>query len=219
MSKRALSALFALALAFTGSAQAQDPEAGEVSVSTRSSGRSSGGGQVPGPTRIYGGIHIGGGGNVKAMPERGPSGKSSAHFLVGFQGGLDHIIHEYVALGGEFRFTSTDLDLRDRALLVDFTFKPRGRYAFSNIPLEVYGTLPLGFSVFALRNEADAKFNMNFGIGAGAMYFFTDRLGINAEMTGLFHWRRDTAPGFIDDITIRSRLGQFYWFTNVVYAL
>lgn len=223
MSKRALSALFALALAFTaGSVQAQDPEAGEVSVSSSrsSSARSSSTGSR-GPTRVYGGIHLGGGGNLKVMPEDFDSDKVDMKFLVGFQGGLDHVIHQYVALGGEFRFTSTDIKYADeRPILVDFTFKPRGRYEFSNIPLEVYGTLPLGFSVVAPRNDGDTKFNMNFGIGAGAMYFFTEKLGINAELTGIFHWFRQTYDGPLNtDFTVRNRMGQFYWFTNVVYVL
>lgn len=218
MSKRALSALFALALAFTaGSVQAQDPEAGEVSVSSSRSSSASTGSR--GPTRVYGGIHLGGGGNVKIMPEDFDSIKTDMKFLVGFQGGLDHVIHKYVALGGEFRFTSTDFDARDRPILVDLAFKPRGRYEFSNIPLELYGTLPLGFSIVAPRNEGDTKFNMNFGIGAGAMYFFTEKLGINTELTGIFHWYRETAEVAGLDFTVRNRFGQFYWFTNVVYVL
>jgi hypothetical protein len=226
MRKGFIGAVLAIGLAVSGTALAQDPEAGEVAVSTTSVG-GGGGGHVGsrGPTRVYGGIHLGGGGNVKVMPEEGDSDKADMAFLVGFQAGLDHVIHPYVALGGEFRFTSTQADDvpddADRLLLVDFTFKPRGRYEFNNIPLEIYLTLPVGLSVVAPRNDADTKVNANFGVGPGATYFFNDKMGINTELLGIFHWYRETVESdFIDeDFTFRNRIGQFYWLTNFVYVL
>jgi hypothetical protein len=184
-----------------------------------------------GPLRVYGGFHIGGGGNQKSMRD-GDSEKLDMGFLGGLQGGVDYVIHPYVALGGEFRFTRTrlDLDIPDfgfiddedenpKFSILDFVFKPRGRYEFSNIPLEVYGTTPVGFDVLIpSADNADTKFNMNLGIGAGAIYFFTERMGVNTEMTGIFHWYRiDSGNDDIDDL--RNRIGQFYWFNNFVYVL
>ncbi|MFT3925632.1 MAG: hypothetical protein QM778_24035 [Myxococcales bacterium] len=235
--------LFALGLTLTGaSAQAQDPEAGEVSTSetttttVTTTSADTGGGSVSsgstgaqGPLRLYGGLHFGGGGNVKVMPEEGDSDKADLAGLIGFQLGADYVMHQYFAIGGEFRLTSTaggdrpdGVDRSDVAiLLVDFDVKPRGRYQFGNIPLEVYGTLPLGLSIIAPKVEgADTKVNMNFGIGGGATYFFTDKIGVNAEMAGIFHWYRESIDtGFGNDFTVRNRLGQFYMFLNFVYAL
>ncbi len=226
--------LFALGLSLSAlTAQAQDPEAGEVgvsestSVSTDGSARSTG---SRGPLRVYGGFHIGGGGNTKTMRD-GNSAKTDMGFLGGLQGGVDYVIHPYVALGGEFRFTRTRVDIdiptinipgvpqidvdKPKISILDFVFKPRGRYEFSNIPLEVYGTLPLGFDLVIPKN-GDTKFNMNFGIGGGAMYFFTERMGVNTELTGIFHWYRSDGGPAGD---FRNRIGQFYWFNNFVFVL
>lgn len=230
--------LIALGLTLgSAAAQAQDPEAGEVAAETTvtttsvgtTSARSASTGSR-GPLRVYGGFHLGGGGNLKAMPDVGDSEKTDMGFLGGLQGGVDYVIHPYVALGGEFRFTRTrlDLDLPDvpgveveepKFTMLDFVFKPRGRYEFSNIPLEVYGTLPLGFDfVIPSSDNADTKFNMNLGIGAGASYFFTERMGVNTELLGIFHWfRQDSGFDNVDDT--RFRVGQFYWLSNFVYVL
>jgi hypothetical protein len=144
-------------------------------------------------------------------------------FLVGFQLGVDYVLHKYFAIGGEYRLTSTSLDVPgnpDRPLFIDFDVKPRGRYEFDNIPLELYGTLPVGLSVVAPHNHADTKANANLGLGAGATYFFTSNMGVNTEIMGIFHWYHDTVDlGFGSTGTIKERFGQFYWFANFVYAL
>jgi len=234
--------LLAFGLTLTGaSAQAQDPEAGEVAVETTETtttttavstdgGGSSAATGSRGPLRLYGGLHFGGGGNVKIMPEDGDSHKFDVGGLIGFQLGADYVMHKYFAIGGEFRLTSTaagnrpdGVDRSDVALLlVDFDVKPRGRYEFSNIPLEVYGTMPLGLSILNPKQDgADTKVNMNFGIGGGATYFFTDHIGINSEILGIFHWVRDTQDNPLggDSFTVRGRYGQFYMFVNAVYVL
>jgi|GEM_PF-5549180 len=229
-----IGALFALGLTVIGaSALAQDPEAGEVAT-TSTAGHASASGSSAGPAadglRLYGGLHFGGGGNVKSMPESGSSSKASLAGLIGFQLGVDKVMHKYFALGGEFRLTSTALGNRPNGvnrsdvavMLVDFNVKPRGRYEFTNIPLEVYGTMPLGLSIVnPKQNGADTKVNMNFGIGGGATYYFTDRIGVNAEMLGIFHWARDkvNVPFSNNDFTVRNRFGQFYMFLNAVYVL
>jgi hypothetical protein len=218
MGRWTIRALALIALALSGTAQAQDPEAGDVSVTAEGSagGASTG---ARGPMRVYGGLHLGGGGSWVSKVD-GNRGETSLGFLIGFQGGLDYVMHQYFALGGEFRLTSTKPSWGfgdpDRMILVDLTAKPRGRYEFASIPLEVYGTLPLGFSIVAPRNNLDTKFNMNFGIGGGATYFFTEKMGINSEMIGIFHWFRQDLPL---DLTSRNRLGQFYLFANFVYVL
>ena len=70
-------------------------------------------------------------------------------------------------------------------------------------------------------DEFDTKVDMNFGIGAGATYFFTEHIGVNSEMIGIFHWYResDRICTDIGDATVRNRIGQFYWFINFVYVL
>lgn len=224
MGRWTIRTLALVALALSGTAQAQDPEAGDVSVAADvSAGGASVGAR--GPMRVYGGLHLGGGGNVVTkIKDSDFDGDGDMGFLIGFQGGLDYVLHRFFAIGGEFRLTSSKFaDMPgdpDRPIFVDFTAKPRGRYEFSSIPLEVYGMLPIGFSIVAPRNDMDTKFNMNFGLGAGATYFFTERMGINSEMAGIFHWfRQDVVIPFVGDTTSRNRTGQFYLFVNFVYVL
>jgi hypothetical protein len=214
----ALFAAMGLALAGPSSGQAQDAaqESGEVSTSSSSGG--SYGASARGPLRVYGGFHFGGGGHVRTKVDT--NGASFSHKdgmagLIGFQGGLEYVLHRYFSLGYEMRFTSTKASNQnggDRTLLWDFlTVKPKGRYEFSNIPLEVYGTLPVGIDLFAPRNGVDKRVNANFGFGGGATYFFTEKMGANFEILGLWHWWHK------DDVKLR--VGQPYFFLNFVYAL
>lgn len=114
----------------------------------------------PGPTRVYAGLHLGGIGKSKCS-QKGYSENDNMASLRGFQGGADVVLHKYFAVGGEYRFTSTQFEDAekddDRVLLVDFALKPRGRYRLPNIPLEVYGTMPFGASVVAPLNASTPK--------------------------------------------------------------
>jgi hypothetical protein len=219
---RALFAVAALALATPSLGAAQDAaqESGEISTTSSSGGGSSRSGTY-GPLRVYGGIHFGGGGNLRGKIN-GHSDSIGMKGLFGGQFGGEYELHKYVLLGAEMRFTTTKADhADDRTFLWDiFSIKPKGRYMFSSIPLEVYGTTPFGLSLVAPHNNLDTKVNAHFGLGGGATYFFTDKMGVNAEILGMWHWFREKVPSFAgSDDHIRYRIGQFYMFLNFVYAL
>jgi len=228
----ALSALFAASVcALSGTALAQDAaqERGELSVSADTSGvghRHSG---VVGPLRINAGLHLGLGGGARGEVE-GLPGSSTADLAVtpGLQAGIDYVIMDYFSLGGETRLAwfntkaGQDADI-SRTMLWDLDLKPKGRYAFSNIPLELYGTLPMGLSVIGGNDDVDtdATAGFNLGFGPGATYFITDRIGVNTEMLGIFRWFSETidSPFGGGSTDVKTRLGQFTWFFNAVFAI
>ncbi|MDB4977271.1 MAG: hypothetical protein JWN48_5612, partial [Myxococcaceae bacterium] len=153
-------------------ALAQDQEAGDVRVDlpprrrlaepeperrTRASVGS------PGPLRVYGGFSLAVGGDRQIeRPFLGGYASTSLDPTVGFQGGADYVLHDYFSIGGEMRFLWFKADgAGDRNFLWDLDVKPRGRYAFDNIPLELYGALPLGLTVAGLKGEPEGKPGFN----------------------------------------------------------
>jgi hypothetical protein len=190
----------------------------------------------PSKLRILAGFHFGGGGTGRSTPDDSSTTVSSAmRPVVGLQAGVDYALARYFALGGELRASFWNTDLYDsfdvgRSTFIDLVFKPRGGYRFRGFPLEVYGTLPLGFTFALANNDLDDLYSnvrdmrggpgLNFGFGAGAAFFFTSRLGINAEMLGIYHWFRGETV-FNDDFSQRSgnRATQLYMCINAVFAL
>lgn len=230
----ALSALFAASVcALSGTALAQDvaQETGEVSVSADSSGVGSRSPGAVGPLRFNAGFHLGFGGGARTKVEGGGFENESTVDLAvtpGLQAGADYVIMDYFSLGGELRLAwmkPQDVEIAgmefeaDRATVFDLVVKPKGRYAFSNIPLEVYGALPLGLSVLGGTDNTDSDAGFTLGFGPGATYFFTDNIGINTEMLGVFRWFGDSDEQAGVDVDVSNRLGQFTWFFNAVYAL
>ena len=232
MSKGIFSALVtaACALASTASAQdlaAQETGAVETSTATVHTDAPGGGTISPGKLRILGGLHFGGGGDLRADPDGG--GGTSEDALsphVGLQAGVDYVMMDYFALGGELRatfFNVKDFDDLDigRSTFIDINIKPRGRYAFE-FPLEVYGMLPMGLSIAALNDDQpfDGGAGFNLGFGGGATYFFTDKIGVNSEMAAVWHWFSAEADvPFAGTVDYGMRTAQFYMFLNFVYAL
>lgn len=230
MSMRTLGVLaVTAACALASPAWAQDQETGAVSVSASASGprasSSRGGSRHAGKLRINGGLHFGGGGEWE-LDSEGPGGfEDNLDPLVGLQAGVDYVLMEYFALGGEMRLTwwrpddDEFLGEIDRSMFFDLNIKPRGRYEFDRIPLEVYGTLPMGLSVAAMNDDTglDTGAGFNLGFGGGATYFITSRIGVNAEMLGVWHWfDADTDAA---DIDTDNRTAQFYFLLNAVFAL
>jgi hypothetical protein len=231
MSKGIFSALFTAVCAVAGAASAQDlaaQETGavETSTSTVHTDAPSGGSLSPGKLRILGGLHFGGGGDLRVDPD---GGGGTAEFslapVVGLQAGVDYVMMKYFALGGELRATfwntkdGADGDL-GRSTYIDIDVKPRGRYAF-DFPLEVYGMMPMGLTIAALNDDlnADGGAGFNLGFGGGATYFFTDKIGVNSEMAAIWHWFSAEYPGFVGTTDAGMRTAQFYLFLNFVYAL
>ncbi|MDB4987768.1 MAG: hypothetical protein JWN04_2946 [Myxococcaceae bacterium] len=191
-------------------AAAQDQEAGDVRVDlparrklaepeperrTRASVGS------PGPLRIYAGFYLAVGGDAQIANNNGYYAYGRSQSLaptVGFQAGADYILHDYFSIGGETRFLWVKADsnlVTDRDFLWDLDVKPRGRYAFSNIPLEVYGALPIGLTVAGIKGQPEGKPGFNVGLVGGANYWFTSRIAINAEVGWNFHKFGETVNG------------------------
>lgn len=245
MSTRTLGALgFMAACALSSTALAQDPETAPVSLSadTNASANTSAPSAAPlpyrarprgevGPWRIMTGMHFGFAGEldtdvpagvlllIPEAPDLEPT--------IGLHAGVEYLLMEYFALGGELRLSwwkpvrnivfAAQSD-PDRSLYVDINVKPRGRYAFSSIPLEVYGTLPLGLSVASINDDLPMEGGpgFNLGFGGGATYFITPRIGVNAELLGVWHWfdgKLNVGPD------TDNRTAQLYWFLNAVFAI
>jgi hypothetical protein len=228
--KAALLAVAVMATAAT-TAAAQDQEAGDVRVDlpprkterrqedephlpTRSKVG------TPGPLRVYGGFSLAVAGD---RHETTGDFETSPHLdpTLGFQGGADYVLHKYFSIGGEMRFLWAKLDgLADRDFLWDLDVKPRGRYAFDKLPLEVYGALPIGLTVAGISGAAEGKAGFNVGLVGGATWWFTSHMGVNAEMGWVFHkYGRDVE---VVNTQIHSDLSmnQFLLLCpNFVYAL
>jgi hypothetical protein len=229
MSKGTFSALLMAICALSSTALGQDTaaqETGAVETAAAPAGAPSSA-ISPGKLRILGGLHFGGGGNLRVDPNGGGvTVENSLKAIVGLQAGVDYVLMRYFALGGELRFgwwNTKNFDSYDvgRSTFIDLDVKPRGRYAFDNIPLEVYGTMPMGLTLALLNNDinADGGAGFNLGFGGGANYFFTERFGINSEMLGVFHWFKATYNGGFGDYDAKMRTGQFYLFVNAIFAL
>jgi hypothetical protein len=223
--KAALLAVAMMAAAAT-TAAAQDQEAGDVRVDlpprktekrhdepeipTRAKVGS------PGPLRFYGGFSVAVGGN---RTEESPlfSRDLSLDPTVGFQGGADYVIMDYFSIGGEMRFLWTKVNgAGDRDFLWDIDVKPRGRYPFKKFPLEVYGALPIGLTVAGIPNAPEGKPGFNVGLVGGATWWFTSKMGVNAELGWVFHkYRRE-----LFDVQTDISMNQFLLLCpNFVYAL
>ncbi|HEX5655633.1 MAG TPA: outer membrane beta-barrel protein [Polyangiales bacterium] len=198
--KTALLAALMVAAVSTHAAAQEDPEAGDIRVdlpARKAPPRDRDEPQIRtrkqvgevGPLRVYGGFQVAVGGEVQVED----FGGIDADPTIGIQGGVDYVLHEYFSIGGEMRLLWFKADTStDRTLLWDLVVKPRGRYAFNNIPLEVYGTLPIGLTVpgdiqLPAAGEVNGKAGFTVGLAAGANWFFTQHLGVNAEIGWQFH--------------------------------
>jgi hypothetical protein len=224
--KAALLAAAMMAAAAT-TAAAQDQEAGDVRVDLppRKAEKRHDEPEIPsrekvgtpGPLRFYGGFSVAvGGKRTEDIPVLGER-ELSLDPTVGFQGGAEYVIMDYFSIGGEMRFLWTKVnDAADRDFLWDIDVKPRGRYPFKKIPLEVYGALPIGLTVPAIANEPEGKPGFNVGLVGGATWWFTSKMGVNAELGWVFHkYRRE-----VFDVTTDLTMNQFLLLCpNFVYAL
>jgi hypothetical protein len=141
---------------------------------------------------LYGGMRLGAGGKFSADP----GGSDGLRATIGLQVGAEYILHDYFALGGEFRMARMrPKDALDSPYwedahfrLFDFVVRPRARYAIEKIGLEIYATLPFGLVAASMPDPWDGGVGFTLGAGAGATYMFTDVIGLNLEMTWLKHW-------------------------------
>lgn len=244
-STTALALLAACVLPGTALAQEASQETGAVSLSAdanASAETTSAPAQAPvqhaeprssaiGKWRILAGLHFGFGGELSTDVDTGfglvTGNDPDLEPTIGLQAGVDYLLMDYFALGGELRLSWWKPDRNitpgsqsdpDRSMYVDIDVKPRGRYQFSNIPLELYGTLPFGLSFAAISDDMpmDGGPGFNLGFGGGATYFLTPRIGVNTELLGVWHWfdgELDVGPD------TDNRTAQFYWMLNAVFAI
>jgi hypothetical protein len=186
---------------------------------------------APSKWRVLAGLHFGFAGKLKVDPATGfqlvnenPPGLEPTF---GLQASVDYLLMKYFTVGGELRLSwwkpDGNITLQsqsdpDHSLFVDIDIKPRGRYVFSNIPLEIYGTMPLGLSIAAVDDTIpmDGGPGFNLGIGAGAIYFVTPRFGFCTELLGVWHWFDGKLAGGTDT---DNRAAQLYWMLNLVFAI
>jgi hypothetical protein len=222
-------ALFAGSLvAGNAAAQGAPQEEGavELTVAPRRTSIARSSGPV-GPLRFFGGFRLGVGGQFVSMNNNVVD--VDARPSVGLQAGVDYVLMDYFAIGGETRLNWVKPDVNgvssndSRIMLWDLVVKPRGRYQFHNLPLELYGTLPVGMSVANFDNDTDIDggAGATLGLLGGANYFFTDHMGINAELGAMFHWIHGSVDlNFGRSADIRYRLAQCSLLqVNFVYAL
>lgn len=224
----------------TAQTRAEDSEVGdELSAAEIAEGSAA---SKPGKFRLYGGARLGFGGEVETDPEGGMKSDDDLLTTFGGQIGADYVVMDYVALGAELRVAGLNSDGRDdadigRDLFVDVLIKPRVRYPVLDT-FEVYGTLPLGVTFISVNGDLEDKLEagvggasvdvsagpgFTLGVGAGATYFMTQHVGINAEMAYLLYWYSTEAKVSFAGGSMKSEsdisLGQFSLLANLVFAL
>ena len=185
--------------------------------------------RAPGNVRLYGGPGFGFGGDLDVDVD-GPLGGNlqlgdDLVTTFGFQLGADFVVHRFIAVGFEYRFGAFnteggDDNNNDRSKMFDFAFKPRGRYAFDNLPLEIYLTVPVGLTIPRLSSDVpgdlDERVGWNLGAGGGATYFIGSRFGVNIEPIWLMHRFKVDGPLGVDG-TYTTK--QFNLLLNAVLAI
>ena len=74
-----------------------------------------------------------------------------------------------------------------KMLLIDLDLKPRLRFDLSHNQLELYVAVPFGLTIPSFEEDVDANLGWNIGAGAGFNYFFSEHVGLNAELLVVFH--------------------------------
>jgi hypothetical protein len=166
---------------------------------------------IPG-LRFYGGFRIGvGGTSTIGSPALGDR-DYDLETTVGLQFGAGYA-WRFFAIGGELRVSWMGEKAPEGAEgeAIDFTFvdvvvKPKAGYQLRNVPLEFYATLPIGVSVPV--NEPFAAGDLTLepgptvGFFVGASYFFSEHLGVNAELGWLGSWHNFSVYGEETDASL-----------------
>ena len=134
------------------------------------------------PTRLYGGVWLGFGGDAEVDGDDQFSGDLET--TVGGQIGVDRVISRYFSLGGEARFGRARWKQFDGTKLIDLDIKPRLRLPLRR-SIELYAAVPVGLTIPRLRdvpNAPDSSTGWNIGAGGGINFFITDDFGLNAVL-------------------------------------
>jgi hypothetical protein len=168
------------------------------------------------PTRLYGGLWLGFGGDAEFDGDRQFAGDLET--TLGGQFGVDVVVARYFSLGGEARIgASRWVRTGDRTKLIDLAFKPRLRFPIRRTPLELYFAVPVGVTIPRLADGGppgvDGKVGWNLGVGGGLNFWITESFGLNVEPMWLVHRFGTDGPGNPD-----YTLKQFALFLNAAVA-
>ncbi|HKU42209.1 MAG TPA: outer membrane beta-barrel protein, partial [Polyangiales bacterium] len=120
-------------------------------------------------------------------------------------GGLNNDI-EITTPGVTEQLAFTDTEL----LLVDLDLKPRLRFLANN-QLELYVAAPFGLTIPSVE-DVEANIGWNIGVGAGINYFFSQHVGLNAELLFVLHNYSTTEETLDDDgATIEGTVSYSTW--------
>ncbi len=148
--------------------------------------------------RAFGQLYLGLAGEVDAEVEAlGTSSQNEVDLDAspGFGAGVDFGLHEYVALGGLFRFLSMSSDdivvgpyvIDVDVTVLDFDLLPRLRYPFDKKG-EIYLAVPVGLSLFIPdADDADDELGWNISMVIGGLYAVSDNFGLFAEIGYFVH--------------------------------
>lgn len=190
--------------------------------------------------QVYGGFLSGFGGKTKAtgsymgmsLADLGLTDSDTQHKLattLGFQLGGSYV-WRFLGIGPELRMSwlkikpdaTLDTSGQDRDKLIDLLIKPRGRYRFNALPLEIYLAVPVGLSIPRFQKSEGTSFRVGPTVGmlAGATYFFLRHLGANLELGGQWHWvgAKITDAQLDGEINAKLRYSQFHLHINAVAA-
>jgi hypothetical protein len=153
-------------------------------------------------TQFYGGLHLRFGGEVSTEDFSGGWPLDPA---IGFFGGLDIGVSDYLALGPRFAFSAWRPDgASDRWLDLDvgFSLRPRIPISAGGAYIEVYAAIVSGFTA-GFVSDLDKSFTPGFHVGVlpGIRAFFTDSFGILFEMGFMHHgtwWRTEDFFGDVE---------------------
>lgn len=168
------------------------------------------------PTRLYGGVWLGFGGDAEFDGDDQFAGDLDT--TLGGQFGVDVVVLRHLSLGGEARIGASKwIRTGDRTKLIDLAFKPRLRFPLGRSPLELYFSVPVGITIPRLADGgppgADGKAGWNLGVGGGLNFWITDSFGLNVEPMWLVHRFKVDSDG-----DYQYTLKQFSLFLNAAFA-
>lgn len=184
--------------------------------------------------RLYGGIRLGVGGEFKESEKEdygddGDVGKTTYDLKArpGFQLGAAWV-WRYFGIGPELRFALIKgEDFAHTQKNLDIVVKPRGGYQLTTLPLEFYLAVPIGATVAfydyewdedTLDKEPEDQVGFTVGVQAGATYFFSKHIGVNAEL-GWVYYDYDTKVTLDgDSYSFEKSFSQFQIGANFVFG-
>lgn len=155
-------------------------------------------------------LGFGGEAELEADDAAGFDGDDDMETSYGVAFAYMHPLHRYFALGGQLGFLSWTTDLledgdADRSVLMDISLVPQAKYAVRN-NVELYASLPLGFTQDFFGEDEFANFEVTGGAGfnialfLGARIALDDQFGLLGELGYSFHSFSHTLEAPIDGL-------------------